>query len=443
MSSALKVWLLALATVALVGGVALFHRGQLPNIIVISLDTLRADRLGLYGYARPTSPNLDAWSSRAAVFERALSPSSWTLPAHVSLFTGQYPTTHDVNLSSRRLGKEPSVLAEELRLKGYATFGYPNGGYTGWRFGLARGFDEYFYVPKKEEPEWRSGLAHAIASLEARVSELNDDKPFFAFVHSYDIHCPYRPPEPYYSMFVKPDESLVETSRCYPHGDSLGMSADQVKQLSDLYDSGIRWTDDVLLKLFRWLDDSGLSDNTFVVILSDHGEEFYEHGRLGHRASVYRELVHVPLMISGPGISSARHKQVVSLVDVMPTLLQLVGAPIPGSVQGLSLVPMLRGESPSDWPSWRYVEVHRGAKLRSSFDFTTQLIKDLTNSKASLFDLVKDPNEQRDIYGPEIHSGLVQRLDGFARTLEEKRVRPAERMREVSTEELRSLGYIR
>jgi len=305
-----------------------------PNVLLISLDTLRADRLGSYGYSRPTSPFLDDLADRSWRFDEALSHSPWTRPSHRALFTGLYPLSHQ---SGR-----PEYLAEVLWRAGYRTEAWTGGGQVDFQLGFGRGFDRYSVSDWMRSPE----------SWESRLRDLPEDRPWLLFLHTYEIHDPYTDPR-----FAEglPAGRLHN----YFNQDLAGrlgpLSDDEKAYVGALYDGGIAFADGRLRQLFATLEKDARLRNTIVLITSDHGEEFWEHGSWRHGQSVHRHQLRVPLIVHLPDSIIAQSglekrgvvEDPVRLIDIAPTLYELTGVSperLPTEMQGRSLVPLLQGD---------------------------------------------------------------------------------------------------
>jgi arylsulfatase A-like enzyme len=319
-------------------------RPETPNVVLISLDTLRADHLGAYGYERPTSPNLDRFMEEGILFERAFAPSSWTTPSHASVFTGHHPLVHGAGgPRGFRLEGRFSTLAELARRHGYQTAAFTEGGAVAGQLGFYQGFEVYANGPK-ESPRPMATAEKTFSRATAWL-ERHDDWPFFLFVHTYEIHWPYRAPTPYAQMFM--DEGMAvltpqqAADRAFPGG---RLDDSQKASLEAAYDEGIAYTDAVVGRFLDGLRHEGLLANTVIVIFSDHGEAFWDHGGIMHGLNLYDEQLHVPLFIRLPGERPprARIKRQVALVDIFPTLVELLGLEheVPGYSQSL-------------WPLWR------------------------------------------------------------------------------------------
>lgn len=332
-----------------------------PNVVLISADTLRADRLSLYGHDRPTTPGLEAWAAGSAtVFLDTVAPTPWTLPSHVSLLTGLDAHRHGVVRQAAPLRLE--TLAETLHAAGYTTAAITGGGYLHPSFGLSQGFDRYRFDggrnPANRRPptEDTTELDKTVARAVNLLDEIGD-RPFFLFLHTFETHQPFLAREPWFSRFSRlppPREPLLiprvrakeeEGFRHYKPMDlETEPGVDPVELLQDVYDSSVAHLDDRLHRFLSALAEKGLSDRTIVVFTSDHGELLGERGLASHYY-LWEENILVPLVISAPGRTSGgqRVEEQVRLIDVHPTLLELAGLPVPEGLDGVSLVPLLEG----------------------------------------------------------------------------------------------------
>jgi len=334
-----------------------------PNLVLISIDTLRADHLSLYGYPRQTSPHIDRWASEAAVvFERAVAQAPWTLPSHVSMLSGLHPLRHGVNHPGMT-NDHVTYLGEILQAEGYRTLAVTGGGYLNPRYGLALGFDVFtYFAGVGGENELAQGMEQALANLES----VGDSSPFFLFFHTYEVHGPHRPREPWFAAFSDRDRGLeppdpIITKSIPPQSDdgfrgrnrfvflrqdSEGedSEAPDLELVTSMYDSAIAYTDDMLSRLLGVLDERQMSDRTAVVLTSDHGEAIGEHGMAGH-GSLYDHNLLVPLVMSFPQRMGAgrRVRTQVRLVDIVPTVLDAFGLDEPSGIDGISLLPLAEG----------------------------------------------------------------------------------------------------
>jgi len=324
------------------------------RFILISLDTLRADHLGAYGYRRPTSPFLDSLAARGTLFENAVVQLPGTLPSHMSIFTGLYPPEHGVYPESA-LSPLIRTLPEVLRAQGFRTAGHTEGGYMAGRYGFARGFEEWTDTSPMVERD--GGLVKSPEAVKRTLrrgleslSRVRGADAFFLLLHTYSTHDPYDPPERYRSRYWS---GPPPPGAFAPRGAELGafnqgertLAPRVVEYYEALYDAQINYTDDALREFFVGLDELGLRDSVTVIITSDHGEEFLEHGKLVHE-QVYHEGLHVPLMVLRPGHGARRVPTLVQSIDLAPTIYELAGIPVAArpSMSGRSLVPLLDGD---------------------------------------------------------------------------------------------------
>ncbi|MBI2191775.1 MAG: sulfatase [Planctomycetes bacterium] len=377
------------------------------NVVLVSIDTVRADHLGCYGYPRPTSPALDAFAAQGVLFRNATCQAPWTLPSHMAAFTGQYPSTNGVNDLSKQLGEKKYTLAHIFQINGYETVALVNDGNLKRHWGCDRGFDTWQEFSAIEpEGEATHITAQAIQWLEARTRK-KDAPPFFLFLHYFDPHDPYSPPEPYDRMFapdyggsIRPGETADILYHYRSPARNIENPAD-LAYLQALYDGEIRYLDDSLGRLFQSLKSLGYDPNTVVAVFSDHGEEFEEHLSTTHGATLYEEVIRVAFLVRSPfrlkpGI---RIDYPVELVDLMPTLLDLLGlAPFPGA-QGESLLGLIEGEA---GPRFRFVRsettrVLEACALRSLRTPRFKYIYSLLDGREELFDLDADAAEKLNV----------------------------------------------
>lgn len=334
-----------------------------PNVVMISVDTLRADRLSLYGYERETSPNLDTWARRsAAVFRSAVVQAPWTLPSHVSMLTGLEAYRHGVHFYNMTIPRSLTFLAEILHEAGYSTKAVTGGGLLHPRYGFTQGFDRYWYYSgsRATGEELSQGMERVLEWLKEPPGH-----PFFLFIHTYEVHTPWRSRQPYFDRFsdlpavqdmrVKnpdpdPEEGFLgrnEVSDINLHRPKLPVEpteAELVELANAAYDSGIAYTDKQLGRLFELLARHELDGDTIVVVTSDHGELLGEYGVIGHRY-FYEQNTLVPLIIAAPGGRGAGVEidSQVRSIDIVPTVLELVGLQATEDIDGESLVPLLDG----------------------------------------------------------------------------------------------------
>jgi arylsulfatase A-like enzyme len=353
-------------------------------VVWISVDTLRADRLSCYGNARATSPRIDRLAAEGVLFERALSTTSWTLPAHLSMLTGLFVSSHGVCVSDYA-GDSPlrgTFVSETLSRAGYATGGFYAHAFLERPFFLDRGWDTWERTGRVHRESlairaaWEAAQAAGDKQLARELRERHtamyekgapeaDDavdcalawiaatqardrrQPFFLFLHLFDVHTPYKAPEPYYARF-DPDYAggLEEVDVDDPSRPvQVGMDPRDLEHVVALYDGEIAWVDDQVGRLLDHLEGRGLARETLVVLTSDHGDEFLEHGGAGHHHTLYQELVHVPLIVRWPDRLPAalRVGEPVSIVDIAPTLLAALELEHPDPLPGIDLFALARG----------------------------------------------------------------------------------------------------
>jgi len=306
-----RAFLLAFLPLALAG----CGESARPNIVLIIIDTARGDRFPFDGYARPTAPNLQVIANEGVVYTQAFSPAPWTVPAHASLFTGQYPSLHKTDCGSLRLPDEAVTLAETLHAAGYRTVGHTANPWLGSEYNFQQGFDTYGEtwreVPQEGE-DTGAGLTNGKVLRFLRWRADNPDarrQPFFLFINYFEPHLPYHPPEPERSRFLRPgvDPARVKRLSRLGHPDEMryivglsDLTADDMAILNDLYDGEIAYADRRAGEVLSLLRDQGILDRTIVAIAGDHGENIGDHHMMDHKLSVHDTLLHVPLLLPAP-----------------------------------------------------------------------------------------------------------------------------------------------
>lgn len=420
---------------------------KITNLILISIDTLRADHLGCYGYDRPTSPEIDQFAAQGLLFEDCSAPSPWTLPSHASILTGLYPSRHTLNSPIKYLPAHVLTMAEVLKKQGFSTAAIVNSLNVSRKHGLDRGFDTFSYVEEfRDQMEPSLVENHAVEWLSKNAIE-----PFFLFLHYYDVHSDYVSLPEYEKMFVRPYDGNIDGSSAqlkkFRRG-TVEINQRGAEHLIDLYNAGIRQMDDGIARLLAVIKELQLLDKTLIVITSDHGEEFLEHGDILHGRSQYQELIHVPLIMSGPGLPNGKRiAKPVSLVDLMPTILALLDLPAQHRQDGLDLTPL--------WEDPDGKLPHRLIFAEADHNNTDNDIKravrhpqfklhyDRLKKEAQLYDLVSDPGEKTDIRANEIElAGMLHdQLDQF---LSEKETAESttRTLSPKEIEKLKSFGYL-
>ena len=411
------------------------------NVLVIVVDTLRADHLSLAGYSRMTTPHLDRFAGTGTIFDNAISTSSWTLPAHASLLTGLYPHEHHTELYDDRLPTNIPIISDWFSQHGYRTAAFSaNTFYFSRSNGFGRGFtvfrDSYpplsaLFVLTKAGQQFRelAYRTHLYDNLLGRDSAefINDEalqwidrekRPFFAILNYFDIHDPYIPPLPYRNRYIDPKFRLGQMSISFDHFPSL--SAAQTEQEVAMYDAALNYTDDQLSSLLSRLEERGVLRNTVVVITSDHGEEFGEHGFFTHTNALYSELIRVPLIIVSPGqVPSGVHISTpVSLTNIPSTLIELATQQKSKDFPQTSLVTLWRDPaSRTEWPP-PISELAR-MKICQLFPNSTESFQSVTtpewhyivgsNGDEQLFRVDTDPLNKNDLAG-SAPPGVLDRM---------------------------------
>jgi len=439
------------------------------NVVLVSLDTLRADHLGTYGYAdRTTSPYLDRFARRSVVFESATSQAPRTIDSHMSLFTSVLPSTHKMLSAEARLNPAFRTLTQELADDGFHTAAFTESGFLGHQYGFQRGFDSYW--ERGLQPGTGGSVDHSFPSAADWIRR-NFQKKFFLFVHTYQAHIPYCPRPPYRDLFLG-SYTGPHASRCVSKRMIFDYNAKQIRpEPTDLayivskYDEEIRYLDEYVGRLLAALDETGIADRTIVVILSDHGEEFLEHMMIGkHAHAIWQPEVHVPLIVRVPGTDALRVPEPVSLIDVAPTLLDLLGLGIPDQYTGQSLAPLLRGQGTKPrqiqisenhgyairgavrGPRYKFIHNYdRAPGKEGNLELYPEYERNLEPyGERELYDLIEDPRESRNL--AEDEPDLVRELEALLHEelrRAEAESKPSRRgvIAGSTLDQLRALGY--
>lgn len=321
-----------------------------PNIIFIMVDALRADHISANGYGRDTTPNLDAWvATPGATFTDATSASAWTFPANAAMLTGRMPSSLGITFGSdgSRLPADETLLAEHLRAAGYVTAGFVSSYYVWARFGFDQGFDTYAHTTGDDRADEVNQLARSW--LDTHWAGESRTEPLFLYLYYFDPHTHYDPPPPYDTLYDS-DYTGPLTGEAYGHGEpvvsgEIVPTPRDVEHLIALYDGEIAYWDAQLGEMLTYLQGLGLLENSIIVVSSDHGQMFGEHDRWIHRNSLYEEVLRVPLLLRFDGVvpGDTAVSAPVHAIDITPTLLDMLGLPLPAKLQGMSLLPLLQG----------------------------------------------------------------------------------------------------
>jgi len=394
------------------------------NLVLVTIDTLRADRLGCYGYSKVDTPNLDKLAQTGALFENAVTHAPLTAPSHASMFTGAYPTVHKVrDTGGFVLQQEHTTLAEILQQRGWDTAAFVGASVLKRSFGLNQGFAVYDdQMPKpgaghvtSEFPERR---AEEVVNRALQWLSTQSGKPFFLWVHVFDPHSPYDPPAPF-----------------------------REKYSGRLYDGEVAYTDQHLGRLFDSVAGKSGPGKTLIAVLSDHGESLSDHGEYTHGVFLYDATLRIPFVISGGGVPKGlRLKQQARAVDLTPTLLDLLGVKSPQGIEGTSLVPAFNGKdapAPYSYSETLFSRLNMGwSELRA---LRTSRWKYIRAPKPELYDLVKDPGETSNVVAS--HATEVQQMEAKLNSIIGGASRGTEKVDVVAVdrktmENLKSLGYL-
>jgi arylsulfatase A-like enzyme len=454
-----------------------------PNILLIVVDTLRADRVSCYGYPRPTTPQIDGLFARGIRFANVSSTSSWTLPAHASIFTGLLPIQHGATQEHTTLDEGPATLAARLGQHGYSTLGVSANPVVSVRSGLSRGFHQFEETWRERRPPSAAPDEHPNLQVVRRFLATPRERPFFVFVNYIEVHAPNAPPEPHLSRFLAlaPDAPLVARARTLDLVDFYlqrrPVPGDELRVLSDLYDGEVAYADELVGALLAELEQAGRLDDTVVIVTSDHGENLGDHGHLRHVFSLGESVVRVPLVIAlpGGGRTGEVRPEPASLVDLFATILALARAAPPGRAAGRDLLTDAGTADPRPvfaeygYPLQaleRFVNLadHERARLAPylrrlrSVELRGLRYVWSSDGRHELFDRTVDPREERNLAGAarlaEAERRLRRELDdlvergGGERALPEwspgvSRPGSFTGVDEETARRLRELGYVR
>ncbi len=447
-----RVWLILFSAALILVGC---NDSKPHNVVVISLDTVRADHLSVYGYHRSTTPNLSRLVEDDVVFEQAFTQTPWTVPSHMSVFTSLYPSVHSITHLTPQSDMS-AMLPEILRDAGYLTAAFV-APVLSEDYGFAKGFDHYVRTDRvrpadimvKRALEWLAG--------DPNEPDIRD-QPFFLFLHLFDAHHPYEPPWPFDNAYVADYRSNIrELSQTHPYTQEKDLTVEELGEVVALYDGEIAYTDFAIGRFFDALRDLGLFESSLIVVFGDHGEGFLEHGLMNQGNSVYEELIRVPLLLRLPGGRSAgeRVEEPVQLIDIAPTVLQELNLEPTPMMQGTFLFdPVL----PDGSRRFAYVSEAYAACVRTDSWKVIEnpasrvpTIPRALDVDYELYDLAEDPGEQNNLAleHPERLESMIEflhRLDEGNQELR-RQIREALDVRELELSEeqereLRALGYV-
>ena len=420
-------------------------RHRPTHVILVVIDTLRADHLGFYGYDRSTSPELDRWVARGLVFDQALAPSPWTLPTFGSILTGLTPSRHGAGArfqTEKKWRRAPmsgdvATLPETLGQQGFATGAIVNNPFLREHFGAARGFDFYDYEKGRR--------ADVVVDLAQDWISAHGAQPFFLMVHLIDPHLPYDAPDSVAGRFGDVvDTSITKRGRKPIVENLAALTESDYETIGIRYDEEVAFVDQELGRLFGFLVEQDLWDQTLVVLTSDHGEELFDHGGFEHGHSMFQELLRVPLVFWGPGITPGREAMPVSLVDLAPTILAATGSEVSEDLTGVSLWSSIQAGKRSPRRELLAQNILWGRERQAIVTWPYKLIFEPKSKRRQLFDLESDPGEADDISTdkPEIVEELERRLRERLAGEEPSQADGSVTLTDEMEEELRALGYL-
>jgi arylsulfatase A-like enzyme len=429
--------------------------GNGRNVLLLVIDTLRADHLGLYGYERPISPEIDRWAAQGAVFDHAIATSPWTLPSFGSLFTGHLPSRHTAGVVAPtdsgergfvRMDGSVRALAEILGDAGYATVAIVNNPFLDPSFDLSRGFETYDYVGGNNARVRRANVIvdRAFAWLDGRT----ESGPFFMVAHFFDPHMNYDPPPSVRGHFKDGYEGPLEVPISDLEGIRTGKVSLDEKDKSFIvgaYDEEVLFCDTQTGRLLEGLRSRGLLDDTLVVLVADHGEEHWDHGGFEHGHTMFQELLHVPMVAWGPEVQARRIAEPVSIADFFPTVLEALEFPALEGLAGQSLWGALSRGEPI--PARAIVAEGNlyGPERKTLIRWPHKVVLNLQNRQRTLFDLEEDPAETQNLAQAELAllNSMLSELQSHLRAASRELVRSnAAELDEATKEKLRALGYL-
>lgn len=449
-----------------------------PNIVLIVLDTVRADHVGCYGYRLGTTPHIDELASKGVLFEQAVTPSPWTAPSHAAIFTGLFPGQNQVHEKNIFLDPQIPTLASLLSQTGYQTVGFTNNVYVRRRLGLARGFQDYEELWGRNEisslllvEEWLYQRNHPRldAGAQDTFGRVQDwfhydhraGKPFFLFINYMEAHAPYDPPVEFKRKFVHPGE-MAAADRVNQDPEAflvkrVHMNEHDFSLLSQLYDGEINYLDYQVGRVLSLIAKHSAPKDTMIIVLSDHGENLGDHTLMSHEMSVHDTLIHVPMILYYPPLFSGgrRDTRQIQTIDLFPTILRMAGARLPGVVPGMDLTESHEHRfSFAEYNTIRAVERVKRRFPEVQDPFAT-LVRDLMTVRTKEYKLDLDGNTRRyfrlpdedtpladqDI-PPDVRSELDRALETWSKQMGGQRKESRERMTPEEYEELKALNYI-
>ena len=434
---------LALSAIACDGNRCAEDPVDRPSIVMIMIDTLRADGMTHHGYPLETSPRLSGWAEQCTNFTHAMAASPWTGPSVASVVTGRYPDELGIRDLDDPLPRAAVTLAEALRDEGWTTGAVVSNGYVAPWFGHDQGYENFYFEEYTGEDDNFVPLFTADRVTDSALEWIAQTSgPYFLYVHYTDPHDPYLPPQEWRERFVEdpsllPDELLQQQAFA-----RTPLTREQLAAVRGMYDASVAFAD---AEVGRLLDT--LPDDVLVVVVGDHGEEFLEHGGFLHGQSVFEEMLRVPLIFRGPGVCAGKQEEgLVSHVDIAPTILDLAGASLPDDATGRSLRGELQlAEAPQEDRVLFSVREYGGVKVVAARKGSWKMMRNEQTGASALFDLQADPGEKRNVaqdHGP-IAQELLQAISARLERIQAAPVLDDEEEQRRRIQNLRKLGYIK
>lgn len=422
-------------------------KSQGYNLLLITIDTLRADRLGCYGFEKNTSPSIDKFSEESLLFENAVVQTPFTGPSHSSIFTGKYLANHGVLSNGYILTDDNVALAEVLKKNGYTTGAFIASYVLKKDYNYNQGFDVYSggEVSERRADEVTNDLLQWI--------EKNKKEKFFAWAHFYDAHCPYFPPEEFRDRFRGQYKGDFDTDKkCgKTQYNKIELSGDDVEYVKSMYEAEIAYVDSNMKQIFEALAEWGLKENTVIVITSDHGESLYEKGLFGHNLCLYDYEIKIPLIIHYPGMKRRGEREVkqVQSVSIMPTLLDMLNIDFPEKIDGKSFYSLFTENKGGDDIAYSRIALETDIDKLPEYSLRTdkwKLIAD-ENGNRELFDILTDPGESVNLSeDTEViteTAKLSESIKAIIRKEKEQTSKKVQNMSDKTISDLKTLGYIR
>ena len=450
--------IIAITCLILLGGIVFvsfyFKQDTFPNLVLITLDTVRADYLGCYGHSSTVSPNLDRLAKNSVVFERAYSTAPFTGPSHASILTSQHPSTHGIvfngHRSPTRLTTESSTIANHLHEAGYSTAAFVSVGCLDKKYGFDQGFAVYERIKKNYAHE-NGGWGKEVSELAKKWLNQNYQSPFFLWVHYFDPHLNYICPSSIYEELEIPLSLIFRTEL-----NNIRMRKESPPpNIQNAYRAEVYEMDKYIGELLETLDSLNLRSSTVIAVVADHGEYLGEHGFYDHH-SLYEEVIRVPMMIAVPDMGkTTRRKDIVSTIDLVPTLLPILGVDSLDSAQGRDLLkPSASEKNIPVFSEWRNFKILNKYYQPRPEDFLISvqhqqyklIFSMISTGGNKVFDLVNDPGENENLVNekPDLAKQLEQLISLHVRNDLPSELMSTEgiQISSESMEMLKALGYI-